>query len=91
MAVKRSFIKSMLSDSRSGEVSSKRVIGATGFLSLLVIMFINALYPKSIAPSHELISAIEYIVIAALFSASVDKFSYKNDIKEIAQEKTPKQ
>ncbi len=55
------------------------------------MMFINALYPKSIAPSHELISAIEYIVIAALFSASVDKFSYKNDIKEITHEKTPKQ
>jgi hypothetical protein len=62
-----------------------------GFLALIVMMFINALHPKSIAPSHELISAIEYIVIAALFSASVDKFSYKNDIKEINHEKTPKQ
>ena len=85
------FFQRMLSDSRSGDISSKRVIGVFGFLALIVMMFINALYPKSIAPSHELISAIEYIVIAALFSASVDKFSYKNDIKEIAQEKTPKQ
>jgi len=85
------FFQRMLSDSKSGDISSKRVIGVFGFLSLVVMMFINALYPKSIAPSHELISAIEYIVIAALFSASVDKFSYKNDIKEIAQEKTPKQ
>ena len=85
------FFQRMLSDSRSGDISSKRVIGVFGFLSLTAMMFINALYPKSIAPSHELISAIEYIVIAALFSASVDKFSYKNDIKEINQEKTPKQ
>jgi len=87
----KSFLQRLLSDSRSGDVSSKRVIGVFGFLALTAMMFINALYPKSIAPSHELISAIEYIVIAALFSASVDKFSYKNDIKEIAQEKTPKQ
>lgn len=85
------FFQRMLSDSRSGDISSKRVIGVVGFLALIVMMFINALYPKSIAPSHELISAIEYIVIAALFSASVDKFSYKNDIKEINHEKTPKQ
>lgn len=85
------FFQRMLSDSRSGDISSKRVIGVFGFLALTAMMFINALYPKSIAPSHELISAIEYIVIAALFSASVDKFSYKNDIKEIAHEKTPKQ
>lgn len=85
------FFQRMLSDSRSGDISSKRVIGVFGFLALIVMMFINALYPKSIAPSNELISAIEYIVIAALFSASVDKFSYKHENKEITQEKTPKQ
>ena len=41
-------------------------------------MFINALYSKSIAPSKELIDAIEYIVIAALFSTSVEKFAKPN-------------
>ena len=72
---KNNFIKSMLSDCHSGEVSSKRVIGFVGFLSLLVIMFINALYSKSIAPVEYLVDAIEYIVIAAMFGTVVDKFS----------------
>ena len=65
----------MLSDCHSGEVSSKRVIGFVGFFALLLIMFINALYSKSVAPSKELIDAIEYIVIASLFSTSVEKFA----------------
>ena len=85
------FFQRMLSDSRSGDISSKRVIGVCGFIALTAMMFINALYPKSIAPSSELVSAIEYIVIAALFSASVDKFSYKHSDKEINTEKTTKQ
>ena len=75
MLSKKGFIKSMLTDCKSGEVSSKRVIGFIGFLSLLIIMFINALYSKSVAPSTPLIDAIEYIVIAALFSTSVEKFA----------------
>jgi len=85
------FFQRMLSDSKSGDISSKRVIGVCGFIALTAMMFINALYPKSIAPSKELISAIEYIVIAALFSASVDKFSYKNSEKEITRENTTKE
>lgn len=75
MATKKSFIKSMLTDCKSGEISSKRVIGFVGFFSLLLIMFINALYSKSIAPSSPLIDAIEYIVIAALFGTSLEKFA----------------
>ena len=71
----KSFMHRLLSDSRSGDVSSKRVIGVVGFLSLMVMMFINSLYPKSIAPNEHLVSAIEYIVIAAMFSTSADKFS----------------
>lgn len=85
------FFQRMLSDSRSGDISSKRVIGVSGFIALTAMMFINALYPKSIAPSNELISAIEYIVIAALFSATVDKFSYKHSDKEISTEKSTKE
>lgn len=72
---KKNFLKSMLSDCHSGEVSSKRVIGFIGFFALLLIMFINALYSKSITPSKELIDSIEYIVIAALFSTSIEKFA----------------
>jgi hypothetical protein len=71
----KSFLQRLLSDSRSGDVSSKRVIGVVGFLSLMVMMFINSLYPKSIAPNEHLVSAIEYIVIAAMFSTTADKFS----------------
>jgi hypothetical protein len=85
------FFQRMLSDSRSGDISSKRVIGVSGFIALTAMMFINALYPKSIAPSSELISAIEYIVIAALFSATVDKFSYKHSEKEITRENATKE
>ena len=65
----------MLSDSRTGDVSSKRVIGFVGFVALLVIMFVNALYSKSIAPAEYLVDAIEYIVIAAMFGTVADKFS----------------
>ena len=71
----KSFLQRLLSDSRSGDVSSKRVIGVVGFLSLMAMMFINSLYPKSIAPDEHLVSAIEYIVIAAMFSTTADKFS----------------
>ena len=82
MATKKSFIKSMLTDCKSGEVSSKRVIGFTGFLCLIIMMFINALYPKSIAPAAVLVDAIEYIVIGALFSTSVEKFAKESKDKE---------
>ena len=77
----KSFMHRLLSDSRSGDVSSRRVIGVVGFLALTAMMFINALYPKSIAPDEHLISAVEYIVIAAIFSTTADKFSKreKND------------
>lgn len=71
----KTFFQRMLSDARSGDVSSKRVIGFVGFLALLVIMFVNALYSKSIAPVEYLVDAIEYIVIAAMFGTVVDKFS----------------
>jgi hypothetical protein len=82
MATKKGFIKSMLSDCKSGEVSSKRVIGFIGFLSLLLILFINALYSKSIAPTAPLIDAIKYIVIAALFGTSVEKFAKDKNTNE---------
>ena len=72
----------MLADCKSGEVSSKRVIGFIGFLCLLIVMFINALYPKSIAPSDMLVDAIKYIVIGALFSTSIEKFAKDPKDKE---------
>jgi len=71
----KNFFQRMLSDAKSGDVSSKRVIGFVGFMSLLVIMFVNALYSKSIAPAEYLVDAMEYIVIAAMFGTVADKFS----------------
>jgi hypothetical protein len=71
----KSFLQRMLSDARSGDVSSKRVIGFVGFVSLLIIMFINALWSKSVAPANYLVDAIQYIVIAAMFGTVADKFS----------------
>jgi len=71
----KTFFQRMVSDARSGDISSKRVIGFVGFVSLLVIMFVNALYSKSIAPVKYLVDAIEYIVIAAMFGTVADKFS----------------
>lgn len=82
----KNFFQRMLSDARSGDVSSKRVIGVVGFVSLLVIMFVNALYSKSIAPAEYLVDAIEYIVIAAMFGTVVDKFS--NHVKKQDDEPT---
>ena len=69
----------------NGEISVKRVIGLVGFICLIVIMFVNALYSKSVAPAEVLVNAIEYIVIAALFGTSIEKFS-KNQNNEKNQD-----
>ena len=71
----KSFFQRLISDSKSGDISSRRLIGVLGFLSLVTMLFVNSLYPYSIAPNEHLVSAIEYIVIAAMFSTTADKFS----------------
>lgn len=71
----KNFLQRLLSDSKSGDISSRRLIGVLGFLSLMIMMFVNSLYPKAVAPDEHLVSAIEYIVIAAMFSTTADKFS----------------
>lgn len=78
----KSFLQRLVSDSKSGDISSRRLIGVLGFLSLVIMMFVNSLYPKSIAPNEHLISAIEYIVIAAMFSTTADKFSPHQTVKK---------
>ena len=82
MAERNKFMKSMLS---GGDVSVKRVIGFLGFICLLVVMFINALYPKTVAPVPVLVNAIEYIVIAALFGTSIEKFANRNKPEDSEQ------
>ena len=72
----KTFFKQMLSEA-SGVISSKRVIGFLGFTSLAVTMICNSFTTLDIAPAPELVSAVEYITIDALFGTSLDKFMDK--------------
>lgn len=70
------FMKSMLSEAE-GVISSKRVIGLLGFLTLAITMIMNSFTDMSIAPSKELVEAVEFITIGALFGTSLDKIMGK--------------
>jgi len=72
-----SFFKSMLSEAE-GVISSKRVIGFLGFLCLAVTMIMNSFTDVSVAPSKDLVSAVEFITIGALFGTSLDKIMGKS-------------
>jgi len=72
-----SFFKSMLSEAE-GVISSKRVIGFLGFLCLAITMIMNSFTDLSLAPSKELVEAVEFITIGALFGTSLDKIMGKN-------------
>lgn len=73
----KKFFMDMLS-SPNGSVSSKRVIGFLGFLFLAGTMTANSFSPVEIAPSAELVEAVKYITIAALFGNTVEKFAGSN-------------
>lgn len=68
----------MLSE-ESGVISSKRVIGFTGFLILAITMVINSFFDANIKPSAELVEAVEFITIGALFGTSLDKILPKRN------------
>lgn len=59
------------------EVSSKRVIGILGALVLMGTMIANSFSPKDIAPSKELVEAVEYLTIAMFFGTAIEKFAKK--------------
>ena len=59
------------------EVSSKRVIGVLGALVLFGTMVANSFSAQDIAPSKELVEAVEYITIAMFFGTAIEKFSKK--------------
>jgi uncharacterized membrane protein AbrB (regulator of aidB expression) len=69
----KTFLISMLSE-YPGVISSKRVIGFLGFISLAITMICNSFTTLDIAPAPELVTAVEYITIGALFGTSLDKF-----------------
>jgi len=58
-----------------GEISSKRVVGIVGAIVLFGTMAHNSLSPQDIAPSSELVAAVEWVTIACLGFTSIDKFA----------------
>ena len=62
-----------------GEISSKRVVGIVGALILFTTMVLNVMSPRDIAPSKDLISAVQFVVIACLGFTSIDKFANKDN------------
>jgi len=72
----KSFVTNMFKGNE-GEVSHKRVLGTFGFVVMTVTMSINALYPKELTPSTDLIQAVEWLTISALFGTVVEKFAKK--------------
>ena len=62
-----------------GEISSKRVVGIVGALILFTTMVLNVMNPRDIAPSKDLISAVQFVVIACLGFTSIDKFANKDN------------
>jgi hypothetical protein len=72
----KNFLKSLLADER-GQQSTKRVIAILGMLFLCVTMILNSYSHEDMKPSPELVSAVEFIVIACVGASSLDKFSFK--------------
>ena len=62
-----------------GEFSSKRFVGIIGAFVLFGTMAHNSLSTQDIAPSKELVEAVEWIVIMSLGFTSIDKFSKKDE------------
>jgi len=71
----KEWIKKLLGN--GDEVSSKRVIGVLGALVLFGTMIANSFSPQDIAPSKELVEAVEYLTIAMFFGTAIEKFAKK--------------
>lgn len=59
------------------DVSSKRFIGVLGALVLMGTMIANSFSPMEVAPSKELVEAVEYLTIAMFFGTAIEKFAKK--------------
>jgi hypothetical protein len=57
-----------------GEFSSKRFVGIIGAFVLYGTLAYNSTTHQDIAPSKELVEAVEWIVILTLGFTSIDKF-----------------
>ena len=71
----REFMKELISSSQN--VSSKRVVGIVGFIALLATFLYDAFSGKQLILNVEVVKAIEYITIGALFGTSLDKIMGK--------------
>jgi hypothetical protein len=65
-----------------GQFSSKRFVGIVGAFVLFGTMAHNSLSPQEIAPSPELVAAVEWVTILSLGFTSIDKFSGKKNNAE---------
>lgn len=72
----KKFFTTLLKDER-GAGSTKRVISLIGMLFLCVTMLLNSFSSEDIKPAHELVTAIEMIIIVSIGASTVDKFSAK--------------
>jgi len=70
------FLNKVVSDGNS--ISSKRVVGVVGAGVLFGTMIANSFSPLEIAPSAELVEAVEWVTILCLGFTSVEKFSKKD-------------
>jgi len=61
-----------------GEFSSKRFVGIIGAFVLFGTMAHNSMSPQEIAPSAELVAAVEWVTILSLGFTSIDKFGNRN-------------
>ena len=71
----KEWVKKLLGN--GDEVSSKRVVGLLGALVLFGTLIANSFSPKDIAPSKELVEAVEYLTIAMFFGTAIEKFAKK--------------
>ena len=74
----KDFFKSILQDER-GRQSTKRLLAILGTLFLCITLVINISVKGACTPSAEIVSAIEFIVIACVSATSLDKFSKRTD------------
>ena len=71
--MKKSVIKSILSEPDSDEYSYKRVIGVTGAFALIIDMLMCSFFRWAIAPPQFLAEIVSYIIIVCLFGSVGEK------------------
>lgn len=84
----KKFILSMLSD-ESGATSTKRCGFWLILITLTAALVLNIIYPKAVAPSPDLVHALEVLASICLGGSVVDKFSKSADSSPVDTPPTP--